>query len=256
MAVFPCILYTITMLVIWFKTIFSFSIYPLLRRVTPWRTAFFALYLWLMGVLVFNLYFAWQVHDKLPVFIRNFPTLNFEKGHLVSEEKAVIHIPSTDYAILLDSTRQSPPTAQEFADKHWLAFINDNQLYMLSVAGVSSQPIPAQVDGIIDAAWLQEHSSSIRGVLQTMIFMGSFFFLALFFFLSWLMAGSVILFWMGFNRHPMPLGIMTRWAIFLQGPALVLWIVNLLSGVPLFVLALFILFNIYVQQIFNILPDD
>ena len=243
------------MLAVWFKTIFSFTAYHQLGKVSAWKTAFFMLYVGLVGILVFNVYFAWQIHQKLPVFIRNFPTITFEKGQLLTQEKITLSIPGTSQQIILATSSDDPPTKQEFLDKQIALFVQNNRLYMPSMTGVSSQPIPSEIDGKIDTQTLQTHAQTLRNLLQTVICIGSFLLVGAFFLFSYFMAWTLCFFWQGFQRATLPLGLITRWAVFLQGPALVLWIINLIYSVPLFVFAVFILFNIYVQQIFNTLPD-
>ena len=48
---------------------------------------------------------------------------------------------------------------------------------------------------------------------------------------------------------------MGKWAVFLMGPLSALWLVHLFVGVPLFTLAVIIVCIIYMQQIFNTLPE-
>ena len=244
------------MIAVWFHTVFGFRSYHRLRQAGPWRTAFFAVYLLLVGVLIFNIYFAWQIHKQLPVFIKNFPQVTFEKGRLTVPDTSVsVAIPGTDYILVLDSTAKNPPSRQDFLDKKIILFVAADRFYMPSVNGVNSQAIPPQLDGVFDSQRLQQYAPVLRSLLQTILFFGGFVVTVLFLFFSILLAGAVVFFWSGLKHTRLPAGTVWRWAVFLQGPSLLLWSVQLIWGVPLFSFALFILFNIYVQQIFNTLPD-
>lgn len=243
------------MLAIWFHTVFGFTSYHHLRTLGPWRTALFALYLLLVGVLVFTLYFAWQIHRQLPTFIDKLPALTFEQGHLIGpQEKTTVSIPKTPYVLIFDASAKNPPTAQEFVDQKILAFISGNQLYMPSVAGVNAQTLPEKLSGDLTPQTIHTYEPTIRGFLQSAAFFGAFFIMGIFLLFSTLLAAAIIFFWRGIKQASISRGTLWRWAIFLQGPALILWLVQLFYGVPLFTFALFILFNIYVQQIFNTLP--
>ena len=243
------------MIGIWFQTVFGFRPYHRLRQTGPWRTGFFAVYLLLVGVLSFNLYFAWQLHKRLPSFAAYFPAVTFDKGRLVAPEGLLsVTIPGTDYILVLDAAAKQPPTHQEFIDKKIMMFVTADRFYMPSISSVNSQTIPAQIDGVVDAHRLQQYLPTLRAFLQTIAFAGSFFITVLFLVFSILLAGAVVFFWNGFTRNRLPAGTIWRWAVFLQGPALVLWILQFIWGIPLFSFALFILFNIYTQQIFNTLP--
>ena len=244
------------MLGIWFYTVFGFRPYHRLRQAGPWRTVLFAIYLLLVGVLIFNIYFAWQVHKQLPAFAAHFPTVTFDKGRLTAPDTPQsIAIPGTDYIVVLDAGAATPPARQEFIDKKIMMFVTGNSFYMPSVSGMNSQVLPAQLDGVYDVQRLQQYLPKLRTLLQAAAFFGSFFITGMFLFFSMLLAASVVFFWNGLRHARLPVGVMWRWAVFLQGPAVILWMAQLLWGVPLFPFALFILFNIYVQQIFNTLPQ-
>ena len=249
-------LYTVYMFKIWYQSIVNFSVYPLLQRASVLRTLLFGLYLFVVGLLVFNLYAGWQIHRQLPTFVQQLPALVFDKGTLVSPEKPLtIAVPSTAYSIRVDAKADSAPTTQQFADEKWLAFIGTNQLYMPGVTGVQKHTLPAQLDGPI-ADILQPHLPQIRSILHVIAFITAFLILGMFFLFSYLLAVSVLFFWRGIRQRAVPMGTIFKWAVFLQGPALVVWMIHLFIGVPLFVFALFILFNIYAQQIFNTLRAE
>ena len=245
------------MIPVFFQSVFSFRSYHRLRVLGPWRTGFFVFYLLLLGVLFFNIWFAFQLTEKLPVFLRAVPELTFEKGVLTSPQEALsVPVPGTDFTAVFDAAAKTPPSRQTFIDKRILFFIAGNKIYTASVAGVQSQTLPPQLSAEVTPQLLEKYTPSIKSVLQAAAFFGSFFALGFFFLFSFLLAASVVYMWSGWKRSPLPAGAVLRWAALLQGPALVLWLVNLFWGVPLFLFAVFILFMIYTQQIFNVMPEE
>lgn len=252
-------LYTISinMISLYFQSIFSFASYHRLRTLGRWKTALFAFYLLLLGTLVFNLWFAVQLHDKLPVLINQFPSLTFDKGTLTAPDKPVtVKIPGTDFIAVFDAQAPNPPSRDEFLQKHIMAFVSGNKIYMISGSGLQSQVLPKQFSAQVGPQWLKKYESTIRNIFQTAAFFGSFLALGLYLLFSFCLAGSLIYLWAGFKRILLPAPVIVRWAVLLQGPSLTLWIVNLLWGVPLFLFGLFILFMIYIQQIFNFFPRE
>ena len=245
------------MISVFFQSVFSFRSYHRLRALGPWRTGFFVFYLLLLGVLAFNIWFTVQLNKKLPVFLHAVPELTFEKGVLTAPEKALsVSIPGTDFTVVFDAKAKTPPSRQFFIDKHILFYMAGNKIYTVSVAGVQSQTLPPQLNAKVTPQLLEQYTPSIKSVLQAAAFLGSFFALGLFFLFSFLLAASVVYMWSGWKRTPLPAGVVLRWAALLQGPALVLWMVNLFWGVPLFIFGLFILFMMYTQQIFNVMPEE
>lgn len=245
------------MISIFFQSIFSFRAYHRLRGLGPWRTGLYVFYLLLLGVLAFNIWFAVQANAKLPVFLRAVPELTFEKGLLTGpQQAATAAIPGTDLKAVFDAGAKNPPSRQEFINQRILFFVSGNKIYTPSVAGVQSQTLPPQLHVRLTPQLLEKYTPAIKSVLQAAAFAGSFFALGLFFLFSWLLAASVVYVWSGWKRTPLPAGTVLRWAAFLQGPALALWLINLFWGVPLFMFAVFIVFMMYAQQIFNVMPEE
>ncbi len=243
------------MLFIWWKSIFGFRSYHTLKNAKGWQAVLFGVYLLLMGTLVFNVYFGFQLSKQLPGFLASVPEIRLEQGKLIQPDHAVtLPVARTGFHIVLDAQAAQPPSYQQFLDKKIMAFVSAERIYMPSVAGIQSQPFPSQWNFHWTPQLLKEKTSLIGHVLQSLAFFGSVLALGLFLIFSLLLAGAVLLWWNGLSRRRLPMAILWRWAVFLQGPAMVLWIVHLFFGVPLFIFGLFILFNIYSQQIFNTLP--
>lgn len=241
------------MLRIWFHTVFGFRPYHALRTASIGRTVWFAVYVMLLGIIFFNLYFSWQLRRQMPGFIAHFPTLTFDKGQLTTPGRQTVQVPKTDYQLIFDN-QSALPSQQDFLDQKIMAFVQKDHFYMPSVTGVNQQIIPAQLNGTVDSVFLTQYAPSIRTFLQTVVLLGSVLAIGSFLLLSILMAAGVVFFWRNITRTPLSGAEILRLAVFLQGPALILWMIQVIWGVPLFVFALFILFNIYVQQIFNTWP--
>lgn len=250
-------IYCNNMLAVWIQSLFSFRSYHRLAHAGGWKTGLFALYLLLVGVLVFNIWFAVQVHKHLPDFLRTFPAVTFEHGRLSAPDKAVsAAIPGTDFKLVFDAKAEEIPSRRQFLNERILAFVRADGVYLLSAAGVQKQTLPPQLNAALTPDWLRERAPAIARALQSMAFFGSFIVLGLFLVFSYGLAFFVVSLWNGLTRSALPARQTLRLAVFLQGPALALWLINLLGGVPLFPLGLFILFNIYTQQIFNTLPQE
>jgi len=213
------------------------------------------IYLWLMGAIIFNIYFSWQLSRELPVFVRKLPELTFQQGRLITPDTPhTISIPKTPYVILLNTKAQTPPDSQEFLDKKIVAFVTADAIYLPSIFGVNKQPFSPKLDGTLTTQLSEKYIPAFRTFLQTAAFFGSFLIVGFFLLFSLLLSFMIVLTWRTFKRIPIPFSTVGKWAVFLQGPALVLWSIHLIYTIPLFTFALFILFNIYTQQIFNTLP--
>lgn len=243
------------MLFLWWQSVFGFRTYHTLKNAKGWQAVLFGVYLLLMGTLVFNVYFGFQLSKQLPGFLASVPEIRLEQGKLTQPARAVtVPVAQTGFDIVLDAQATQPPSYQQFLDKKIMAFVSAGHIYMPSVSGVQSQPIPSQWTLHLTPQLLKEKTSLIGRVIQSLAFFGSVLALGLFLGFSLILAGAVLLLWNGLSQRHLPAAVLWRWAVFLQGPALALWMVNLFFGVPLFIFGLFILFNIYSQQIFNTLP--
>lgn len=240
------------MLSTWFHTLFHFRAYSRLAQAGTAKTALFAVYILLVGALAFNIFFSVQLGKRLTPFLREFPELTFERGVLTAPDKAVsVMIPGTPYSIRFDASDSPVPSQREFLNQQIAAFVHADRIYMPTAAGVQSQPVPPQMDGKITPQFLLAHQDDIRRVLQSAAFIVSFAGLLAGLAGSVLLAWAVLSLWNGISRAGAKTSALLRMAVFLQGPACALWLLHLCAGVPLFLFALFILFNIYSQQIFN-----
>lgn len=244
------------MLLAWIRTIVDFRSYHPLAQVGAGRLGLFALWLVLMNVLIFNTYFIFKLHKHLPAFLHTLPELTFSDGKLISpQQRTFVTLAPTSYQLVFDGKAQTPPESQEFTDKKIAAFFGADNIYMLSIGGVQAQPIPSSWNAAINSQTIEQYAGGISAMLQMFAFLGSILSAFLFLTGSIILSRVILSLWRGIRRQKVPGSILWKWAILLQGPAMALWTLNLFVTVPLFLFALFILFMMYSQQIYNTLPE-
>ena len=236
---------------------FWFPSYHRFSRIGALKTGLFALWIMLVGVLVLNVYFMLKVRTHLPLFLASLPAITFSQGQMTAPAgKITVSVPDTPYQIILDSKADTPPSYQTFLDDKIMLFMGKSHFFVPSVSGVQSHPYDKTWNAQITPSWWQEKTKDISAVLQTMFFFASFLVLGSFLLGAYCMAAAVLFLWQGISRKRVALSVRLRWAVFLQGPVLTLWIVNLIFSVPLFLFAVFILLMMYSQQIYNTLPEE
>ncbi len=245
------------MLFIHFKTLFSFAFYKRLAQLSGRQTIGFVAYLFFVAVLVCFFFTGSVISKNLPVFLKNFPQVTFEKGVLTAPDKPVsAPIPGTDFKIVFDAAAQMPPTAQELLQQNTLAWIHQNQLYIPSTTGLQQQTIPDTVTFTSTPETLEKYKSSLSASLRLTLFILSLFFIALTLLMDFILALGVALFFNLWRQAHLPRITLVKLAAFLLGPLTVLWLVRLWINIPLFGLAQFILCVIYLQQIFNVYQGE
>ena len=193
----------------------------------------------------------------MPVLLKNFPQVTFEKGVLTSPKEPVsLFIPQTEYKILFDSTAKVPPSLTEFANKKILAFITGKTLYVPGANNLQQQDLPESLSVTTTPDFLTEIQPQLLSMLRIIGFVLSLLFIPITLFFNFCLAGAVGLFFKLLNRRDVPRSIVFRWAFFLLGPLSALGFVNLWWPIPLFSFAQIILCIIYMQQIFNTIPEE
>jgi len=239
------------------KTIFSFRIYHRLAFATRGQTAWFASYLFFLSLLIFHFAAAAHIRENLPVLLKNFPQVTFEKGFLTQPKEPVsMTVPQTDFIITFDASRQTPPTLAEMTEKKQLMLVSQNRLYMPSSSGVQSREIPPAADFTASPDFLNRHRQDISAALGAVGFFASLLLVPFIMLFDFCVAAAVGLFFKLITRSAVPRGVVFKWAVFMLGPLAALWYVRLWINIPLFTLAQIILCIIYMQQIFNTLPED
>ena len=240
------------MLFIHFKTLFSFKFYLRLLQLTARQTVAFVVYLFVVSVIAAFFFTGSLVKKNLPVFLKNFPQITFEKGVLTSPQQPVsAFIPQTDFKIVFDAAAQVPPTAQELLEQNTVAWVHDNHIYIPSNNTLQIQTLPDNLNFTSSPQMLDKYRPTLMASLRAALFITSLLFIALIILFNYCMNLCVVLF---FNlRHGAVLSKaqLLKLSAFLLGPLCILWIVRLWVNIPLFTVAQLFVSIIYTQQIFN-----
>lgn len=242
------------MLFIHLKTLFSFRFYHQLILAKKRLLVFFALYLWLLSILM--VYFASSsfLKKNLPVFLKNFPQVTFDKGFLTAPQQPVeVTLPDSNIQLIFDASEKAlPPQTNAQTPLLW---VNQNNLYLFANGQTQIQPLPKEMTFTSDAATLEKYKDDLLFSLKLAVFIVSLLLVPFVLFLSFCLAFSVGLSFKLFRLSAVPLSVVARWAFFMLGPLTVLWYIRLWVRVPLFSLAQVILCIIYMQQIFNLIVE-
>lgn len=239
------------MLWIHLKTLFSFQFYHQLLLAKKRLLVFFALYLWLLSILM--VYFAAGsfLGKNLPVFLKNFPQVTFDKGILTEPKNPVeITLPDSDIKLIFDASENARPPQTDAQTP--LLWVNQGNLYLFSGGRSQIQPLPKDMTFTTDQDTLEKYKDDLVFSLKLAIFLVSLVLVPCVFFFSFCLAFSVGLSFKLFRLSAVPLPILARWSFFMLGPLAVLWYIRLWVHIPLFSLAQLILCIIYMQQIFNL----
>ncbi len=244
------------MLFIHFKTLFSLRFYHRLAQLKIPYVVGFATYLFLLNMLVLFFFTGSVLKTNLPVFLKNFPQVTFENGVLTQPQQAVsAPIPNTDFKIVFDAAADKAPSAEELIQNNTLAWVHKNQLYVPSSTGLQIQELPNTLNFTSDPQTIEKYQKSLLVSLRIAAFLVSLFFLALFLLFDYALALGVLFFFNVWKGFPLANPILFKLSVFLLGPLSVLFFVHLWVTVPLFSVAQIILMIIYVQQIFNTIPE-
>ena len=245
------------MLWIHLQTIFSFRVYHRLLQAGKGLRVGFAVYMGLLSVLVFYWFCSSSIRHHLPVFLKNFPQVTFENGHLTAPSNPVYaYLPPSDFKIAFDASRQTPPTSAELVRNNWLALITHDTLYMPQSSAVRAVPIPANFSAVTTPEFLTRQQPALRNALRAASFLAALCLVPLIFLFDFCLAATVGFFFNLLARQAVSARTIWCWALFLQGPLSVLWYVHLWYPIPLFMWAQIILCIIYVQQIFNLIGEE
>lgn len=245
------------MLWVHLQTVFSFRAYHHLAKANRWQVAGFVLYLGMLSLLVFYWFSGGVIRKELPVFLKNFPQVTFDKGVLTAPQQLIYaDLPTGDLKLAFDASRTTPPTLNELVSQNILVFVSARSFYMAGANGVQSRALPNTLSFTTTQEFLAKHQPLLAGYLTTGASFAALFLVPLVFVFDFCLALLVCVFFRLFTARRVPHRTLTLWAIFLQGPLAVLWYVRLWYDIPLFLLAQLILCIIYVQQIFNLIPEE
>ena len=245
------------MLLIHFKSIFSFQFYHRLAQLRPLYAVGFTFYLFLVSVIILFFVTGSFLKTNLPVFLKNFPQVTFEKGVLTEPQQAVTApIPNTDFNIVFDAAAQRAPTAEELLQNNTLAWVHKNQLYIPSASGLQIQDLPENLNFTSDPQTIEKYQTTLYVSLRLATLIASLFILLLLLAFNYCLALCVLFFFNIWKGGPLPKSTLLKMAAFLLGPLTVLFWVRLWVDIPLFTIAQLIVCIIYTQQIFNTLPEN
>lgn len=244
------------MLFIHFKTLFSFKFYHRLAQLSALHAAAFVLYLYILGIIVLFFFTGSVLKHNLPVFLKNFPQVTFEKGVLTAPDKPVFApIPNTDFKIVFDASAQVSPSNEDLLNNNTLAWVHKNQLYIPSASGLQHQTLPDTLNFTSDPETVEKYKTTLSVSLRVALFVTSLLMLAVLLVCNYCLTLGIVLFFNLLKGRPLPRAALAKLAAFLLGPLTTLFIIRLWINIPLFALAQVVLCIIYAQQIFNSLPE-
>ncbi len=239
------------------KTIFSFRFYHRLAFASARQMAAFGIYLFMLSLIVFYFFSNAYINENLPVFLKNFPEVSFEKGVLTSPQAPVsVSVPQSDFKIVFDASLKTPPTNEEMIESNTLLLVSGNKAYMPSSGAVQQTELPSTLTFVSSQENLEKEKDILSGAMGAVAFLTSLFAIPIMMLFGFCIAGATGLFFKLFYRSHLPRSIILKWAFFMLGPLCALWYIRLWVTIPLFTFAQVILCIIYIQQIFNTLPEE
>lgn len=239
------------------KSILSFRFYHRLAFATRGQMIAFGIYIFMLSLIVFYFFAGSYIDKNLPVLLKNFPEVTFEKGVLTAPKKEVsVTVPESDVKLVFDSSRATPPTQADMVNGQILMLVSGNKLYMPAANGVQSREIPPQLNFVTSQDNLAKQKDTLASALTAVAFMSALFAIPFIMLFGFCVAGAVGMFFKLFTRSALPRRIVLKWAFFMLGPLSALWYARLYWNIPLFTFAQIILCLIYMQQIFNTLPEE
>lgn len=238
------------------KTIFSFRFYHILAFSSRRFMAGFALYLFLLSSVIFYFFANGYIQKNLPVLLKNFPQVTFEKGVLTQpQERVSVSIPQSEFKIVFDASLKTPPSTDEMMRSNTLLLASGNKLYMAGSGSVQTQVLPENFSFVTSQENLAKEQESLSAALSAVAFLTSLLVIPMMLLFGFCLAGAAGLFFKLIYRSPVPRRAVFKWAFFILGPLAALWYIRLWYPIPLFTFAQLILCIIYMQQIFNTLPE-
>lgn len=238
------------MLLIHFKTLFSFDFYRRASLAPKKGLAWWSIYLVFLSLIV--LYFASGtfVKKSLPLLLKNFPVVTFENGVLTAPKNPVrTEVPNTPFTLVFDASGNAAPPAASAQNP--VLWVHGNTLYLLNGTRAQTQLLPKEMNFTTDQPTLEKYQSTLAVSFRLAALLAGLFLVPFVMLLSFALAFATGLMFKLMRMSNMPLQVLMRWALFLLGPLSILWYIHLWVHIPLFSLAQLILCIIYMQQIFN-----
>lgn len=216
---------------------------------------FFGIYLFFLSLLLVYFASGFQIRHKLPLLLKNFPEVTFEKGFLTAPQTPTsFKVPNSEIELIFDASKNAMPPQSTI--RGTLLWIHENQLHLFANGRQQSQTLPSELTFVTSQQNLEEYRGAIALSLRLSALIASFFLIIFVMLLSFCLAFATGLFFKLIRNLAVPYAVLTRWAFFLLGPLSILWYIRLWINIPLFSFAQLILCIIYMQQIFNLIPED
>lgn len=242
------------MLFLHLRTIFSFAYYHHLSLIKKRLVVFFGIYLFFLSALIAYFVGGAYINKNFPTLLKNFPEVTFEKGVLTAPEHPVsVPLPNSPVQFIFDASPDAVPPAVSATTP--LIWVHDNQILISANGRTQTQFLPPDLSFVTSQENLEKYQPALLSSARLTFLVFSVFFILFVMFFSFCLAFATGLMFRILRQAPVPYSVLARWAFFLLGPLSVLWYIWLWVRIPLFSLAQLILCVIYVQQIFNLLPE-
>lgn len=242
------------MLLLHLRTLLSFAFYHQLSFVKKRLMVIFGIYLFLLSLLI--AYFAGTayINKNLPLLLKAFPEVTFEKGILTSPDGPVsVSLPDSPVQLIFDASKDAvPPPVSATAPLIW---VHNNQILISANGRTQTQFLPEDLSFVTSQENLSKYQSILLSSARLAFLFFSAFFILFMLFFSFCLAFAAGLAFRLIRQISVPYPILARWAFFLLGPLSILWYIELWVKIPLFSFAQLIVCVIYMQQIFNLLPE-
>ena len=242
------------MLLIHLRSVISFAFYHQIVFVKKRLMAFFGLYLFFLSLLISYFVGGAYINKNLPGLLKSFPEVTFQNGVLTAPEHSVsVPIKNPAIQFIFDASKDAVPPA--VSNDTLLLWVHGNQL-LLSTGGRSQiQTFPPDFSFVTSQENLTKYQPMLLSSARLSLLFFSAFFILISLFLAFGMAFCVGILFKIIRGRKIPYAILARWAFFMLGPISLLWYLRLWINIPLFAFAQLILCVIYMQQIFNLLPE-
>ena len=236
------------------RTIFSFAIYHQLSFAKKRLMVIFGIYLFSLSALIAYCVGSAYVSKEFPALLKTFPEVTFEKGVLTAPQHPVsVSLPNSPIQFIFDASKDAVPPAVSSTTP--LIWVHNNQILISANGRTQTQFLPEDLSFVTSQENLEQYQSALLSSARLTLLFLSIFFILFILLLSFGLAFATGLMFKILRQTPVPYSILARWAFFLLGPLSVLWYIWLWVKIPLFSFAQLIVCIIYMQQIFNLLPE-
>ena len=180
------------MIYFYFKTLFSFRFYHRLAFASFKQMLPYALFLYVLSVVVSFFAAGAYVNKNMPLFLKNFPQVTFEKGVLTEPAHPVsAKIPQTDFKITFDAVAPMPPSDKELIRSGTLFWVNKNTIYSPASGRLDTKLIPADFSFVSSQENLEKEKAFLIFSTRLMLFFFSLLTIPFVLFFGFCLAATV-----------------------------------------------------------------